>query len=332
MDFSWSPYHHNYYQKREIKMGTKDMSYLQRLQRPSSAVDVVIDTDTYNQVDDLYALAYLMLSDDKLRLKAILAAPFYSPPELGRIRQNNSPGEGMHQSYNAILELLDVMKREDLKQIVFHGSEANLKDEETPVDSDAARELVRLANEHTPEDPLYVIAIATLTNIASAILIDPSIVDKIVVVWLGGHGFDWHCCTDFNAAQDIAAARVLFGCGAAVVQLPLNGVVAEFRVSRIELEHILRGKNALCDYLLDCSLELMKNAPVENWSRPLWDVAVVAWLLNPEFMEDRYEHSPIFEYDFSYGTDHGRHLIKYVYHINRDILFDDMFRKLITKA
>lgn len=313
-------------------MEMNDLSYLQRLQKPVSLVDVVIDTDTYNQVDDLYALAYLMLSDEKLNLKGIFAAPFYSPPSMGRIRQNNSPKEGMHQSYHAILELLDIMKREDLKQKVFHGSEANLKDEVTPVESDAARELVRLANEHTPETPLYVIAIAALTDIASAILMDPSIVDKIVVVWLGGHGFDWHCCTDFNAAQDIAAARVLFGCGAAVVQLPLNGVVAEFRVSRIELEYLLRGKNALCDYLLDCSLELMKNAPVHNWSRPLWDVAVVAWLLNPDFMEDRLEHSPIFEYDFRYGTDRGRHFIKYVYHINRDILFDDMFRKLMTKA
>ena len=97
-------------------METKDMSYLQRLQKPASPVDVVIDTDAYNQVDDLYALSYLILSEDKLRLKAILAAPFYSPPSMGRIRQNNSPCEGMHQSYHIIQELLDVMKREDLKK------------------------------------------------------------------------------------------------------------------------------------------------------------------------------------------------------------------------
>lgn len=313
-------------------MNTKDLSYLHRLQKPSSAIDVVIDTDTYNQVDDLYALAYLILSDEKLRLKGIFAAPFYSPPEMGRIRQNSSPGEGMHQSFRAIMELLDVMKREDLKKIVFHGSETNLENEGTPVQSDAAWELVRQAREHTPENPLYVVAIAALTDVASAILLDSSIVDKIVVVWLGGHGLDWHSCTDFNAMQDIAAARVLFGCGAAVVQLPLNGVVAEFRISRIELEYYLRGKNELCDYLLNCSLNLMKNAPVYNWSKPLWDVTVVAWLLNPEYMEDRFEHSPIFEYDLHYGTDRSRHFIKYVYHINRDILFEDMFYKLITKG
>ncbi len=313
-------------------MRSKDLNYIHRLQKPASAVDVVIDTDAYNQVDDLYALAYLLLSDEKLKLKGIFAAPFYSPPDMGRIRQNNSPSEGMHQSYDAIMKLLDVMKREELKKITFYGSEMNLKDEITPVESDAARELVRLAKEHTSEEPLYAIAIAALTDVASAILIDSSIIDKIVIIWLGGHGLDWHSCTDFNASQDIAAARVVFGCGTAVVQLPLNGVVAEFRISRIELEYYLKGKNTLCDYLLNCSLDIMKDAPIYNWSKPLWDVTVVAWLLNPEFMEDRYEHRPVFEYDLHYGTDHNRHFIKYVYHINRDILFEDMFHKFITKA
>ena len=313
-------------------METKDTSYIKRLEKPTSPVDVVIDTDAYNQVDDLYALSYAILSEEKLHLKAILAAPFFSPPSMGRARQNASPAEGMNQSYRAVMDLLNVMKRDDLKEIVFRGSETYLADEMTPVESVAALEIIRLAHAHTPEKPLYIIAIAALTNVASAILKDPTIIDKIVVVWLGGHGLDWHCCTDFNAAQDIASARVLFGCGAAVVQLPLNGVVAEFCISRIELEHLLKGKNSLCDYLLDCTQQLMGNATVANWSRPLWDVAVVAWLLDPEFTDDRLEHSQIFEYDLHYGTDHSRHFIRYVYHINRDILFNDMIHKLTTKG
>ena len=85
-----------------------------------------------------------------------------------------------------------------------------------------AREIIRLAREHTPENPLYVVGIAVLTDIASALLIAPDIIDKIVVVWLGGHGKEWQSCKDFNAVQDIAAARVVFGCGVAVVQLPLQ--------------------------------------------------------------------------------------------------------------
>lgn len=308
-----------------------DARYFQRLQRPDSPVDVVIDTDTYNQVDDLYAISYLLLSEEKLNLKAIFAAPFYSPPSMGRIRQNRSPKEGMEQSYHAILDLLKVMKREDLFPLVFRGSERNLENETSAVHSDAAEELIRLAREHTPENPLYVISIAVLTNIASAILMAPDIIDRIVVIWLGGHSYDFGTCDDFNALQDITAARILFGCGAAVVQLPCNGVISEFRISKVELEHWLRGKNSLCDYLLDSTLELMsQKETLPNWSKPLWDVVPVAWLLDSAFMEDRCEHSPIFEYDLRYAFDHTRHLIKYVYHIDRDKIYSDLFQKLAS--
>ena len=52
------------------------------LQRPTGKVDVVFDSDTYNEVDDQYALAYMVKSPDKLNIKAIYAAPFYKgmPP------------------------------------------------------------------------------------------------------------------------------------------------------------------------------------------------------------------------------------------------------------
>ena len=91
----------------------------------------------------------------------------------------------------------------------------------------------------------------------------------------------------------------------------------------------MRGKSKLSDYLLDVSFAFMEQRDKKkDWSKPLWDVTAVAWLLDEKFMEDRYEHSPVFEYDNCYGVDLRRHFIKYVYHINRDILFEDMFAKL----
>ena len=54
-------------------------------------VDVILDTDAYNEIDDLFAIAYMILSQERMNIKGILAAPFYSPRSLGRIRQNHSP-------------------------------------------------------------------------------------------------------------------------------------------------------------------------------------------------------------------------------------------------
>ena len=313
----------------ETEKNSAEIGYMKRLSRPVGPVDVVLDTDAYNEIDDLYALAYMIRSNDRLNVKGIMAAPFYSPASMGRTRQNSSAKEGMEQSYLAIRKLLSVMGETELKDHVFKGAEKNLPDEQTPVDCQAVREIIRLAREHTPEEPLYVVGIAVLTDIASAILLAPDITDKMVVVWLGGHGKEWQSCSDFNAVQDIAAARVVFGCGVAAVQLPCNGVVSEFRISRVELEYYMRGKSKLSDYLLDVSFAFMEQREKKkDWSKPLWDVTAVAWLLDEKFMEDRYEHSPVFEYDNCYGVDLRRHFIKYVYHTNRDILFEDMFAKL----
>ena len=76
---------------------------------------------------------------------------------------------------------------------------------------------------YSPEAPLYVVAIGALTNIASALLLEPAIAQRITLVWLGGNAWDWPDNQEFNAFQDVAADRVVFGSGAAVVQLPCQG-------------------------------------------------------------------------------------------------------------
>ena len=52
------------------------MQDLKALELPKGMLDVILDTDTYNEIDDQFALAYLLRSDEKLICKAITAAPF----------------------------------------------------------------------------------------------------------------------------------------------------------------------------------------------------------------------------------------------------------------
>ena len=49
---------------------------LKRLEHPSGRVDVVLDTDTFNEIDDQFALAYLICSKEKLDLQAAFYAFF----------------------------------------------------------------------------------------------------------------------------------------------------------------------------------------------------------------------------------------------------------------
>lgn len=295
---------------------------IQRLEKPKGRVDVVLDTDTYNEIDDQFALAYLIRSDEKLDLKAIYAAPFFNQKSTG-------PEDGMEKSYQEIMNVLTLLEREDLKKIVYRGSVSYMPSETEPVFSDAAKDLAERAMQYTEEHPLYVIAIGAITNISSALVMKPEIKDRIVLIWLGGNATNWPHNKEFNLRQDVAGARVVFGCGVPLVQLPCMGVVSAFTTSGPELEYHLRGKNKLCDYLIDVTTEEAKICyGGETWTRPIWDVTAVAWLLDGDFEEDCLIHSPIPEYDDRYAFDHNRHLIKYVYYIKRDNLFADLFEKL----
>ncbi len=301
---------------------TEDIARLLRLNKPKGPADVVLDTDTYNEIDDQFALSYLIKSEDELHLQAIYAAPFYN-------KRVNSAEEGMEKSYQEIFNVLTLLKREDLKSKVYKGSNRFLENEKTPVESDAAKHLAELAMNYTEEKPLYVIAIAAITNVASALLINPEIAKRMVVIWLGGHAFEWPDNREFNCYQDVAGVRVVFDSGAAVVLLPCKGVVSAFATTKYELEHWLKGKNELCDYLCKVVVEeAEENHRGTHWSKPIWDVCAVAWLLKGNFMLDRLDHAPIAEYDDHWAFSKNRPLIRYVYHIQRDKLMEDLFTKL----
>ena len=309
-------------------MRQDDIGLLNRLRRPEGPVDVVLDTDTYNEIDDQFALAFLLKSGEKLKTVGIYAAPFHNS-------NSSSPADGMEKSYDEIFKILSLMERDDLKPLVKKGSPKYLPSETEPVDSPAARDLAERAMRYSPEKPLYVVAIGAITNIASAILMNSEIIDRIVVVWLGGHAHNWPHTKEFNMMQDVTAARVVFGCACprdrapALVQLPCMGVVSAFAASGPELERWLKGRNALCDYLADYTAKsAVKDGGLPNWTRVIWDVCAVAWLLEGDFMEDYLAPSPIPQYDHRYSFDPGRHFIRYVYHINRDRLFRALYDTL----
>ncbi len=300
--------------------------YFQNLTPPAGKIDVVLDTDAYNEIDDQYAISYMVLKPQKFNVKGICAAPFS--------KKNTTPDLGMEQSYQEIFKLLDLARKPELKSLVLRGSKSFLPDEATPVDSPAAEFMAHLANEYSPEHPLYVVAIGAITNVASAILKNPKIAENCVLVWLGGHACHIpKAAAEYNMKQDVAAARVVMGCGAPLVQLPCAGVVEHFSTTKYELQHWLKGKNALCDYLCENTIRYTEAlAPYKTWSKPIWDVTALAWLCNEgdRFMMSYLMPAPIPQYDLEYAQNPKRPLMRYVYKIKRDALFEDLFNTLVN--
>lgn len=292
---------------------------VKNLSVPSGNIDVVLDTDAYNEIDDQFAIAYLLKSKEKLNTKALYAAPFYNSRSKG-------PEDGMEKSYNEILKLLDLM---DENVEVFKGSRRFLENESTPEVSPAAQDLAKRANEYSPENPLYVVAIGAITNVASAILLNPSIVNNIVVVWLGGHALHYHDTYEFNMKQDVAAARIVMGSGVPFVQLPCQGVVSIFSFSESDITKWFIGKNKLSTYLGENVISYMsKNQGF--WSKTIWDVTAIAWLLNDDdrFMLSKLVATSLPSYSHHYELISTNHLMRYVYHIKKVELMNDLIKKI----
>lgn len=85
----------------------------------------VLDTDTFNEVDDQFALAHLLLSSTSVNLEAVYAAPFFNTRSTG-------PADGMEKSYEEIHRVLKLVGGE-ARPPVFRGSTAYLPSARTPV-------------------------------------------------------------------------------------------------------------------------------------------------------------------------------------------------------
>jgi len=296
----------------------KETYRLDQLRLPSGKVRMILDTDTYNEVDDQFALAYAYLSKEKIDLQAVYAAPFHN-------KRSSGPGDGMEKSYQEIIRLLKFLGKSS-EDFVFRGSDKYLQDVNQPIRSEAALDLVKKAMASSPEDPLYVVPIGCITNIASAILIEPKIIENIVVVWLGGNGLNWPTQKEFNLKQDVLAAQVVLNSGVPFVIMPCRPVVSHFHTTIPELKYYLEGKNELTDYLYNIVVEY--SGGQDAWSKVIWDVTAVAWLVNPSWISTDLVHSPVLTDQVTYSVDQGRHFIRMANDLNRDAIFRDLFKKL----
>ncbi|TNJ59647.1 nucleoside hydrolase [Paenibacillus hemerocallicola] len=279
---------------------------------------MVLDTDTFNEIDDQFAVVYAMKSPEQLQVEAFYAVPFHNKLSTG-------PQDGMEKSYQELLQIrTHLPEMSDVP--IYRGSEAYLPGPDVPVESAAARNLVERAMATPDDDPLYVVAIGAITNVASAILLEPRIIEKIVVVWLGGHALHWPTAREFNLHQDLHATRTVLDCGVPLVLIPCLGVASHLQTTLSEVRDYVKDKGPIGAYLY----ETFENCNKDHvgYSRVIWDISAIAYLIDGSWMPNELVHSPLLSEQFRWSFDASRHFVRYVHYIQRDRVFKDLFGKL----
>ena len=227
---------------------------------------LIIDTCSHEQTNDAFALTYAMAAED-LDVIALSTSP-----------SGCSPENRMEKSYRDLLRVRDFIAPDTP---CYRGSAEYMKNIITPVKSEAAENIVRLVNES--DDIVYIVALGPYTNIASAILLDPSIADKAVVVLMASAKAEPINGDSYNMAQDRFAARVILECGIPVILNPAieNGYIP-FMISNAECAYYFeritnKAGKFLCQNMIDNgTAPIDENGVCRLKIRPVFDLTTIS--------------------------------------------------------
>ncbi len=272
---------------------------------------VVLDTDAFNEVDDQYAIAYSYLSD-KIDLLSVHAALFVHQKE-------DNTEEKMMESYEEIKKVLSLTDP-NYTVPVMKGCPETIDKTGSFVESEAVDKLIEIARE--ADEMVYVLAIGTATNVTSAILKAPDIIDKICVVWLACNDFTVDTPIDYNLDQDYKAGQILFESRVPLVLMPGCWVTINLR-SDIENTRALYGHNPLCDYLAKITEDRYKMVGCpEGWARTLWDLGAPALIDVPQCFTMEIMKTPILTDERKYAFSDDRHELIMVTGLDRGPIFE----------
>ena len=284
---------------------------------------VILDTDTYNEIDDQFAVALAMLAPDRIDLACITAAPFHNS-------NSESYADGMERSYREIGICTRLVNESHGAKIppYYRGSTERMPDTETPVESEAAHKIAETVMAY--DGITFIVPIGAITNVASAVLLHPEIKDRIGIIWLGGHA-RWFGGPEFNLQGDVNAANALFKSGVPFLQFPCTGVVSHLIMEIHELEHFFRGNSSLGDYLCD-NVAACKPQNAVSWSRVIWDISTIAGIIDPSTYSASVQPRPYVVGDrdryCAYEFDKYEGTIEHVDHINRDRIISLLVNRL----
>ncbi|MCU6667047.1 ribonucleoside hydrolase RihC [compost metagenome] len=293
----------------------------------SGRIPVVIDSDTYNEIDDQIAIAWAYLRSDRIDLQAVYAAPFTNHffGEGSSHTYVDNPATGMTLSYEEIHQVFEKLPLRQPQPAIFKGATRYLTNSDAPECSLAVADLISRARAAT--QTLQVLSIGAPTNIANALLIAPDIIEKIHLIWLGGNSYEWKDNQEFNLMQDIVASRVLFDSGVALTQIPCFGVANCMATSVPEMQFYFTNTSRIGHYFA----EIAPRCPWIGFAsrKVIWDITTVGYILDPQWYTCEYRPAPLINDTLNWSFDNRRHLIRVVKFIERDNLFNDLFRKII---
>ena len=277
-------------------------------------IRVIIDTDAKNEIDDQWAITLALLSQERFKIEGFIAANF-----------DHQWGGGPTSIDKSYREIKKVLKKAGFagEFPVFKGSHP-MRYKYEPSESEGVDFIIRKALKSSKEDPIWVIALGSATNLASAYLKEPRIIDKVRFFWHGRTRWP-EKCWNFNVFGDRLAAITLFH---APVPLVLFDTGTYLTCPMEESKKHVKPYGEIGDYLHEYRKQ---NSYFMRPDKGFFDLGDIAALINPDIAEWQVADCPEVEPDLSYRFNGTKGKILRCYHIDRDKTFKMLYERLQTK-
>ncbi len=295
---------------------------------------VILSTDCGVEMDDQWALVHLALSPE-IDLLGVVGA---QAPVLVSIDADGNMGPQV-PAPDSIAEFTAEAARATIRAMpvapvpVFAGSHVPLSDPMTAQPSAGADYIIETAGSFSSKNRLRVLTIGPATDVASAILLDPSIVDRISVIAMAFN--TWPAGTDlFNVKNDIIAWQVLMASRTSVT-------IGDWAVCKMHLKRNREEASAMFSDLgrpgaylvnllsswLDHQSDKAQILVDDEASWSVWDEVTVAHVLG--LTETRTYPRPVLRDDMSFSeTDGSNGTIDWIVAVDDRRLWDDFRQKL----
>lgn len=236
----------------------------------AARIPVILSSDVGNEIDDQWAIVYLM-TNPQFDVLGMVSA---HAPTL--------PAPSAHYTYRVLVDVVENHLNLVEHPPLFEGSSLPLADTKTPHPNAGVDFIVSASRQFSSENRLNVLTIGAATDVASAILEDATIVDRIRVVAMGFN--DWPDGGDeFNVANDPRAWQVILNSKAPVV-IGCGAVCRTYlALAPDQASHLVAGHGPVGSWLWDEYQEryyrFVKPIRQDDFSKPLiiWDTITVAY-------------------------------------------------------
>jgi purine nucleosidase len=301
-------------------------------------IPVIIDTDANNELDDQHALAYLLLNDQTFNVLGITVNATYNGGEV----------EKHLEEANRVVDLVGWKG----KVPVIKGANANFPEirghlNQEEFDGSEAVDFIIQEAMKKRKEPLVLLPVGKLTNVALALEKEPSIAKKIRIVWLGSNYPD---PGEYNLENDTASLNYILKTGTpfemATVRYGQSSGTAAVKAKRKDIYVRMPGLGPVVDHAVigrhggtftcfgDYSVDLFRHITdlEDGCYRSLFDMAAVAIVKDPSWAEASEIPSPLYVNNHWVEQPGNKRMITIWENFNADAIMNDFYATLEGSA